>query len=348
MGKKSVDPFKFLRKAEYILLIAIPFLIYFFYHGNHQQKEAVDEYADKKVISLPDEDVAVVFDEKVFFMMEKMIREAKKTIFISTYTIKNNRLMKMLEKKNDEGVKVTLAYGKSKDNYRPSFSLGAVAKKYGLFHAKFIVTDSKNVLITSANLGSGSNAVNNAVFFKNAPNASEILEKEVRDAVNGKLPKRCSKGCKTEIGKIFFTPGKACVNIKAEFLKAQKKIEGAIYTVTTKNPVVTGLKNVLRKKEVPVKLIVDNWQGDGNRIVNNKAVNYFRSLGAQVKYDDKVLKKDLLFHHKFAVVDEKITVFGSLNWTSSGCYGNREIVVINKDEKIAGRFSEYFATIWKD
>jgi len=346
LGKKPLDPAKFFRKAEYILLITIPFFLYFFYHENNRQNDT-SEYADTKVISLPDE-LAVVFDEKVFFLMEKMISEAKRTISISTYTIRNNRIMKMLEKKNDQGVRVKLAYGKSKDGYRPSFSLGKVAKKYGIFHSKFIVTDSKNVLITSANLGSGSNAVNNAVFFKNAPKASEILEKEVSDAVSGKLPRRCSKGCETEIGKIFFTPGKACVNIKAAFLKAEKKIEGSIYTVTIRNPIVTGLKNVLKKKEVPVKLITDNWKGDGNRIVNKKAVDYFRSLGAQVKYDNMVLKKDLLFHHKFAVIDEKITVFGSLNWTSSGCYRNREIVVISKDEKIAVKFSEYFATIWKD
>ena len=186
------------------------------------------------------------------------------------------------------------------------------------------------------------------MFFKNAPKASVILEKEVHDAVSGKLPRRCPKGCETEIGKIFFTPGKACVNIKSEFLKARKEIEGAIYTVTTRNPVITGLKNVLKKKKVPVKLIADNWKGEGNRIVNKKAVNYFRSLGAEVKYDNKVLKKDPLFHHKFAVVDGKTSVFGSLNWTSSGCYRNREIIVISKDESISGEFSEYFATIWKD
>lgn len=348
MGKKPVNPVKFLRKAEYILLIAIPFFLYFFYHDNQQKLDNVFEYDDTKVASIPDENLSVVFDEKVFLLMEKMISDAKKTISVSTYTIKNNRLMRMLEKKNDEGVKVTIAFGKSKDGYRPSFSSGPVEKKYGIFHAKFIVTDSENVLITSANLGSGDDAVNNAVFFKNTPKASAILEKEVNDAVSGKLPGRCPKGCETEIGKIFFTPGKACVNIKKEFIKAQKEIEGSIYTVTTKNPVVTGLKNVLKKKEVPVKLITDNWKGEGNRIVNKKAVNYFRSLGAEVKYDSNILKKDSLFHHKFAVVDGKTSIFGSLNWTSSGCYRNREIVVISKDETVAGKFSEYFATIWKD
>lgn len=348
MGKKPVNASKYLRKAEYILLIAIPFLIYFFYHENQQQNDTVSQYSDKKTASLPDDETAVVFDEDVRLLMAKMISDAKKTISISTYTMRNNRLMKLLEKRSGEGVKVRLAYGKSKDGYRPSFSSGSVPKKYGIFHAKFLVTDSKNVLITSANLGSGGNAVNNAVFFKNVPRTSEILEKEVSDAVSGKLPRRCSKGCETEIGKIFFTPGKACVNIKSTFLEAEKKIEGSVYTVTTRNPVVTGLKNVLKKKNVPVKLIFDNWKGDGNRIVNKKALNYFKSLGAQVKYDSKVLKKDLLFHHKFAVVDEKTTVFGSLNWTSSGCYRNRELVVISKDEIVAGKFSEYFATIWKD
>ena len=335
---------KLIKWGEYLFLIAIPVTIFLL----SNEPEVAEVSATEVIVQTDKSDVTAVFDEKVFPLIEKVISEAKESIAVSTYTIRRNRLMALLEEKNRRGLKINIAYGKSKDGYVPAFSKGPVQKKYGIFHAKFIVTDSENVLITSTNLGSDKGAVNNAVFFKNVPEAARILETEVQKASEGNLPKRCGKGYDTEIGRIFFTPGKACVNIKKELLKAERSIAGAVYTVTTRNPVITGLKNVLKKKKADVRLVVDNWRGDGNRIVNKKAVNYFRSLGAQVKYDNTVLKDDPLFHHKFAVVDGKVTILGSLNWTSSGCYRNREMIVISKDRKIAEKFSEYFLTVWKN
>jgi len=34
-----------------------------------------------------------------------------------------------------------------------------------------------------------------------------------------------------------------------------------------------------------------------------------------------------------------------MNWTSSGCYRNREIIVINKDPHIAQKFEKYFDSL---
>lgn len=329
--------------VEYAILIAVPVTIFLSFSTDGEVVHAESEVSDT-VVHVKDK--TVVFEDGVFPLIEKVISQAEKSIYVSTYTIRQNRVMKLLEKKSSEGLKIHIAYGKSKDGYVPLFSNGPVKKKYGIFHSKFIVTDSENVLITSGNLGSDSRAVNNAVFFKDVPKTAKILEKEVADASSGKLPRRCEKGCDTEIGRVFFTPGKACVNIKKEFLKAEKSIDGAVYTVTTKNPVITGLKNVLKKKSAPVRLIFDNWKGESGRVVNKRAGDYFSSFGADVKYDNSIYKKDPLFHHKFAVIDKKVTVLGSLNWTSSGCYKNREIIVINSDENLSEKFSEYFTTIW--
>ena len=347
MKKKAV------KLIEYVILIAIPLGVYLFF-SEDASREVV---RDQKELIVPEvhavadadrSDRIVAFDEKVFPLIEKVISEAKESIAVSTYTVSQNRIMDLLEEKSGKGVKVSISYGKSKDGYVPSFSRGPVLKKYGLFHSKFIVTDSQNVLVLSANIGSDSRAINNAVLFRNAPKASEILREEVRDASEGKLPKRCAEGCDTEIGRIFFTPGKACVNIKKELLKAHSGVDGEVYTVTTKNPVITGLKNVLKKKRIPVRLVFDNWKGDGGKVVNAKAARYFTSLGADVRFDNKIFGKDPLFHHNFFVIDEETVILGSLNWTSSGCYRNREIVVINKDRKISEKFSEYFSSIWKD
>ena len=65
------------------------------------------------------------------------------------------------------------------------------------------------------------------------------------------------------------------------------------------------------------------------------------SIGVKVRYDEAEKSDEHLFHHKFAEVDGVTAVFGSMNWTASGCYRNREIIVISKDASIAASFSGY-------
>ncbi|HOB72342.1 MAG TPA: phospholipase D family protein, partial [bacterium] len=211
-------------------------------------------------------------------------------------------------------------------------------------HPKFMVFDSKDVIISSSNISSERSASNSAVLFRDVPVAASVLESEIDAVFSNKFERRCETGCETETGTIIFNPGKGCVLIKNEFLKAEKSIKAGVYTVTSKNPVITGLKTAI-KKGVDAKLIFDNWKGDDGKIVNKKAFNYLSSKGAGVKFDEPEQKNESLFHHKFAVIDGVTTVFGSMNWTSSGCYRNREIIVINKDPHIAQKFEKYFDSL---
>ena len=197
------------------------------------------------------------------------------------------------------------------------------------------------MLILSANISSSIDASNNAVLFRNAPEAAAVLKSEIDDVFAGIIGKRCAEGCKTEIGTIIFNPGKGCVKVRDEFLAAEKSVKGAVYTVTQKNPIITGLKKAV-KRGIGVQLIIDNWRGDDGKIVNKKAANYLESIGVKLKYDEPESTDNRLFHHKFAEIDEKTAVFGSMNWTASACYRNREIVVISKDPTVASSFAGYF------
>lgn len=342
MGKKPLISSKILLKIETLLIIAVSF---FLLHTFGKKDEPIPETPAE--ISQTE----AVFEKEVFFDLgireieRKLVMSAKKSIKISTYTYSKSPLTDLLEKRKNDGIDVKVVSGKNRDGHVPRFDLFLNVPKNGIYHPKFMVFDSHDVLISSSNISSVMSASNSAVLFRNVPVAAGILENEISDVFNGKFERRCETGCETEIGTIIFNPGKGCVTIKNEFLKAEKSIKAGVYTITSKNPVITGLKAAI-KKGVDAKLVFDNWQGDDGKVVNKKAFSYLSSKGADIKFDEPEQKNDSLFHHKFAVIDGVTTVFGSMNWTSSGCYRNREIIVINKDSEIAQKFEKYFDGLW--
>ena len=347
MGKKSIIFNKYIRKAEFLVIVAAAFAIYFFLNDETENKpvQTENEYSaerKKEPENHPEtiEAVSVYFDEEIFGIVMKMIKNAEKSVYAATYTYAENEITELLEIKNRNGIKVKVAAGRNKDKSQPAYDFTVVKMPGGIYHPKFFVFDSRDVMILSANISSETSAFNNAVLFRNAPEAAKILESEIDDVFEGKILKRCENGCLTEIGKIFFNPGKGCVNVRNEFLTAKNSIKAGIYTVTNKNPVVTGLKKAIGKG-VKTSIIVDNWRGEDGKIVNKKAFSYLESLGADLKYDEKSMENRRIFHHKFAVIDGMTAVFGSMNWTSSACYRNREIIVISKNPEITASFAGY-------
>ena len=66
--------------------------------------------------------------------------------------------------------------------------------------------------------------------------------------------------------------------------------------------------------------------------------------GIQVRHD-----QDLGYmHHKFAIVDRKVLITGSLNWTTQAIQNNRENVLIMEDEEYVRLFLEEFERIWEE
>lgn len=347
MGKKSLISSKALQKIETFIIILISFFLLYYFGKNdapitEKQTEPVAKISSDIVEA--DKGTEVFFDSEIMQIEKKMVEGAKKSIRIATYTYSESPLIALLEQRKKEGINIRVAAGRNKDGHVPQFDLIVNTQKNGIYHPKFMVFDSKDVLISSSNISSDSSASNSAVLFRDVPGAAKILESEIEDVFLKRSDRRCEAGCDTEIGLLIFNPGKGCVTIKSEFIKAEKSIKAGIYTVTSKNPVITGIKNAL-KKGVPVSILVDNWKGDDGKTVNKKAFNYLSSKGALLKFDEPESENNSLFHHKFAVIDSKTTLFGSMNWTASGCYKNREIIVINKDPYVAEKFEKYFDTL---
>jgi phosphatidylserine/phosphatidylglycerophosphate/cardiolipin synthase-like enzyme len=51
-------------------------------------------------------------------------------------------------------------------------------------------------------------------------------------------------------------------------------------------------------------------------------------------------------HHKFAIVDSRLLLNGSLNWTVQGVKHNEENVMITTDPVMVRKFKEQFEHLW--
>ncbi|XP_069339280.1 mitochondrial cardiolipin hydrolase [Eulemur rufifrons] len=78
--------------------------------------------------------------------------------------------------------------------------------------------------------------------------------------------------------------------------------------------------------------------------LNGSQIGLLRKAGIQVRHD-----QDLGYmHHKFAIVDKKVLITGSLNWTTQAIQNNRENVLIMEDEEYVRLFLEEFERIWEE
>lgn len=71
-------------------------------------------------------------------------------------------------------------------------------------------------------------------------------------------------------------------------------------------------------------------------------VEQLRELGLDCR---KIVSKDLL-HAKLIIIDDKIAVVGSHNFTQSAFGKNFECSIITTDEETVGKFREYFEIIF--
>lgn len=91
-----------------------------------------------------------------------------------------------------------------------------------------------------------------------------------------------------------------------------------------------------RGRGARVRVIVDS-SGEGN--LPSRAE--LERAGIHVRVD----RTARTMHHKFAVVDKRVIVNGSLNWTNA-VYVNMESVIISKSAALAAAFDEEFNHLW--
>ena len=53
-------------------------------------------------------------------------------------------------------------------------------------------------------------------------------------------------------------------------------------------------------------------------------------------------------HHKFALVDSRVVITGSFNWTRQAIYNNNENVIISSNKKLVEPYVAEFERLWEE
>ena len=127
--------------------------------------------------------------------------------------------------------------------------------------------------------------------------------------------------------------------IRTELRGAERSIDVALFHFTS-DYLVSALAE-RRRDGVAVRILLDRRQADDD------FVRRLRDEGLEVRLVTP-RGEEARFHHKYAVLDAKIVVTGSYNWTIQGDIANHENVVLLRHETAARAFQEDFEKTWQD
>ena len=136
---------------------------------------------------------------------------------------------------------------------------------------------------------------------------------------------------------VFFSPGEDCVNHIIDLInEAYIQLDICVFTISDdriSRAIVEAMKN-----GVEIRIISDNFKVEDT----GSDIEDLSRVGIPVKLDTT----DNHMHHKFMIVDNKIVLTGSYNWTRSAALYNQENILSMDDEEVVSKFSNEFEKLW--
>jgi len=136
---------------------------------------------------------------------------------------------------------------------------------------------------------------------------------------------------------VYFSPGEDCVNHIIDLInEAYTQLDICVFTISDdriSRALVEAMKN-----GVEIRIISDNFKVEDT----GSDIKDLSRVGISVKLDTS----DNHMHHKFMIVDNKIVLTGSYNWTRSAALYNQENILSMDDEEVVSKFSNEFEKLW--
>lgn len=95
----------------------------------------------------------------------------------------------------------------------------------------------------------------------------------------------------------------------------------------------------MKKRHITVRIIVDS----ANKSWETFPLSELLKNGGVIRYKTS----NFIMHHKFILVDRKLLISGSCNWTNNALYANLENVIITSKESIVKKFVAHFDDLWE-
>ena len=282
------------------------------------------------------------------------IDNAKLSIDVAAYSISLNSVRFALISAHKRGVVVRMVMESSNmDRSDPQALIEAGIpivgdEQPGLMHDKFMVIDKSEVWLGSMNFtDSGTYEDNNNMMrvlsTKIADNYTVEFNEMFEDNLFGpnvraETPNPSIKIDGTQVD-TYFSPDDGVISKIATVLNsAQNSIYFLAYSFTSND-----LGDIVRSKNeagLTVQGVMDEEQ-----VKSNQGTEYdpFMQAGLAVRMDGN----PGLMHHKVFIIDEKIVVLGSYNFSQSAEDRNDENILIVYNAAIAKQFMLEFQRVWK-
>ena len=251
-------------------------------------------------------------------MYAQAITDANQSILLIIYSLTDTRLIKALNQKAHDGIKVKVIYDAKTSPYGFKKLSSKVEKQpvkvSGLMHQKILVVDHEKIWVGSANMTPQS--------LKLHDNLVEgLIDQKLADVIHRQLPfsKRTIGEQQVEYWSLP-KKGKEGLDRLTQLIdKSKSSIRVAMFTWT--HPALT--KAILRahSRGVHVQIVLDRDQSIG---VSDKALDMLHKAGVDVRVSTGLG----MLHHKFAWIDDEILVNGSANWTRSAFTRNWDCFLV--------------------
>ena len=137
--------------------------------------------------------------------------------------------------------------------------------------------------------------------------------------------------------KVLFSPNGGCQEEVVQGIsQAQKTIDIAMYNLTTREISQELIK--AKERGVQIRVFLDKGEGNGKYSKGR----YLMDKGIDVRFYAGIG----LMHNKFAVIDNRILITGSFNWTASAERENQENLLIITDENTVKQYAQKFEVLW--
>jgi len=148
----------------------------------------------------------------------------------------------------------------------------------------------------------------------------------------------CTSFCFGEETSVYFSPNGGCQKaIISEISKAQKTIDIAMYYLTSREIAQELVK--AKDRNVRVRIVLDKSQ----ETQTYSKSRYLIKRGFEVKYHTG----SGLMHNKFAIIDSKMLITGSFNWTPTADQKNEENLLIMTDKDLIKKYQTRFEYLWE-
>lgn len=334
-----------LRKAfslQHSLSVLLAFLLYFF---------VTQSFLSSSPVAIQEKDVQPIFfsneaKSPLKTSLVHAIENAHHSVTLLIYNLCDTHIIRALKHASARGVTVTvIADPSASENINKL--LGPQVHTYlrkpkGLMHVKILLVDSSKLWIGSANMSISSLETHGNLFAALfSPSLATYIQQLADDLIHERpftQPPFLLQTHDQEI-RFFIHPfqGKSSLSYLVERIEqAKKRVFVAMYTFTHKELIDALLR--AQKRGVDVRVAFDK---DSSK--NTSKIAYQRLYN--MKVPTYVRKKEGLLHHKFAWIDDTLSM-GSCNWTKSGFMANCDCIIwfnpLNDQQQ------EHLRTLWSE